>query len=441
MASFSCSPRNNNSPLLNLIDQGLTDELARQCDYHWQEFKLGPGRTIYFFAWQILMGNVSCDAVHHHANGDFSGEAYCMARQRLPMKVFTAVSDRIIETLLARGDDDQSQWRGHRVYRMDGSSAQVQDSPSLRKHFGCSAKQKPGCGYPTAHLLLLTGPGGVGRELICSPLRTGDMTHAASTHACLQPGDLLLGDGQFGGWGHLLHLGNQQLHGLFPMHHSRRRSWGRKGDHGSHRRFVRTLGYRDQLMEYRKPTQRPKWMTPKQFAAAPEWLLVREIEREIRVNGVRRKIVVVTTLLDPKAYPAKELVRLLGERWLIETQLKSMKTTMSMEQLHCKTVEGVLKELKMYLIVYNLVRLLILNAAEQQGVPRERISFADALARLRHGSILVLCVALEVVPLRAGRAEPRVVKRRPKAYPRMTKPRNVLRKLLRKAGGKSKVSA
>jgi hypothetical protein len=432
MASVACPPIANKSNASSLIDQKLTDELARQCGYRWREVKLGPGQTLHHFGWQILMGNVTCDAVGHHANGGFTAAAYCQARQRLPMEVLSAVSDRIIATLLARFKSPQSQWHGHRVFRIDGSSAMMPDSPALRAHFGCSSKQKPGCGYPTTHLLLLTGPGGVALDLICSPLRTGDMTHAAKTHLRLEPGDLLLGDGQFGGWGHLHHLSGQQLHGLFPAHHSRKIAWGRNGDHGCNRRFVRTLGYRDQLVEYRKPAKRPTWMTAGQFAAAPEWLLVRELQREVRVGGVRRKMIVVTTLLDPQAYPAKQVVRLLGERWLIETQLRSMKTTMGMERLRCQTVEGVRKELLMYMIVYNLVRLLILEAAERQKVPPERISFADALARLRHGSAQVAWVDLEVVPLRPDRVEPRVVKRRPKAYPFMTKPRQVLREQIRR---------
>ena len=87
------------------------------------------------------------------------------------------------------------------MYRIDGSGTSLPDSAEVRLHFGCSGVQKPGCGYPTTHLLLLTGPGGAAMEAICSPLRTGDMTHASKTHAQLRPGDLLLGDSQFGGWG------------------------------------------------------------------------------------------------------------------------------------------------------------------------------------------------------------------------------------------------
>lgn len=422
------------STIADLLDQQAFQEICQEQNYHWRQQKLGPGETMRHFAWQILMGNVTCDAVGHHANGAFTSAAYCQARQRLPLSALREFSDRIGRLVVAQACRGRSKaehlWRGHRVWRLDGSGTQLPDSAEVREYFGCSGKQKPGCGYPTAHLLLLTGAAGAGMKMICSPLRTADMAHAARMNECLQAGDVLLGDGLFGGWGHLQQLQRQQLHGVFPAHHSRKIGWGRNAEHGPNRRFLKTLGYRDQLVEYRKPQQRPAWMDKQTFTEAPQWLTVREIKRWVTVGGVRRQIIIVTTLLDPRKYPAKQLVKLLATRWLIETQLRSLKTTMGMEQLKCQTVEGVLKEVLMYLIVYNLLRLLMLQAARRQGVPLERVSFADALARLRWGDLNELGVNLEVVPLREGRIEPRVVKRRGKAFARMTQPRHKLRQQL-----------
>jgi hypothetical protein len=463
------------------VDAEAVEGLCDDAGYHWRAGKLGPGRTMQLFAWQIQQGNVTCDAVHHHANGEFSPEAYCMARQRVPLVVVERLSQRIALLVLRRagqrgakrvGCDEREgdrmaepRWRGLRVFRIDGTGLQLPDAPEVRAYFGCSGRQRPGCGYPTMHVLMLTGPGGVAVEAIGSPLRTGDMTHtAAATARHLRPGDVVLGDRLFGGWGHLWHLQQQRLHGVFPAHHSRRIAWGRRGDHGQNRRFVRSMGYRDQIVEYRKPSQRPAWMPAEQFAQADGWIRVREIKRVVKVGGVRREVTVVTTLLDAAAYSAGAVVKLLAERWLIETQLRSMKTTMGMERLRCQSVDGVRKELLMYLIVYNLVRLLIIEAAERQGVAIDRISFTDGLMRQRHGNSgnngsgnsgrrCCYCgcccnavgvgsdggedppmnwVDLKVVPLRPGRLEPRVIKQRPKAFPRMTRPRNVLRAALKK---------
>lgn len=387
MASVACRCVQDKSAALKLLDQQVVEEICRQKGYRWREVKLPPGRTAACFGWQVLMGNVPCDAVAHHEDGDFTGEAYCMARQRLP------------------------------------------DSPQVRKHFGCSGKQKPGCGYPTAHVLLLCGPGGVAVDAICSPLRTGDMTHAAQTHKHLQEGDLLMGDRLFGGWGHLHVLQSQKLDGLFPAHHTRKIGWGAKAECGQSRRFVRSLGYYDQLVQYRKPRQRPKWMTAEQFASAPQWITVREVRRRVWVGGVRRLVTLVTTLSDAGKYPAKQLVKLLGKRWTIELNLRSLKTAMGLEKLRCRSIQGIKKELAMYLIVYNLVRLRMLKAAARQRVPLARISFTDALDCLRYGR--VEDVKLQVNPERPGRAEPRSVKSRGKAFPKMTKPRPQLRRELK----------
>ena len=107
-----------------------------------------------------------------------------------------------------------------------------------------------------------------------------------------------------------------------------------------------------------------------------------------------------------------------------------------MEVLHCHSVEGVLEELAMFALVYNLVRLVMLEAARRQEVPVERISFLDALRWLRTARPGLPLPQLVVLPDRPDRREPRVVKRRPKQYDRMTKPREQLQKNLRKKEGK-----
>jgi len=103
---------------------------------------------------------------------------------------------------------------------------------------------------------------------------------------------------------------------------------------------------------------------------------------------------------------------------------------MGLEVLHCKTVEGVTKELYMFTIVYNLVRLVMLEASRRQQVPLERISFVDALRWLRDTPTGELLTQLVINPLRPNRIEPRVLKRRMKEYTLMKKPRPQLRKAL-----------
>jgi hypothetical protein len=138
----------------------------------------------------------------------------------------------------------------------------------------------------------------------------------------------------------------------------------------------------------------------------------------------------VTTLVNRRRYAQRALARLYGLRWSVETNLKHLKQTLGLDVLRCQTVPGVLKELLLFVTVYNLVRRVMRTAARRQGVPCERISFIDALRWLKEARAGDELPRLKVVPERPGRAEPRVCKRRPKQFPLMKKPRRVLRQAL-----------
>ena len=129
-------------------------------------------------------------------------------------------------------------------------------------------------------------------------------------------------------------------------------------------------------------------------------------------------------------YCVADLAELYRQRWQVETSLAHLKTTMQMDVLHCKTVPGVLKELTVFAIVYNLVRLVMWQSATLQHTAVERISFLDALRWLSAPSTGMPLVALMVNPARPHRVEPRVKKRRPKSFPFMIKPRQALRQQL-----------
>ena len=162
------------------------------------------------------------------------------------------------------------------------------------------------------------------------------------------------------------------------------------------------------------------------FAALPASIPLRQMHYHVRRSGFRtRAITVVTTLLDAERYPAEELAELYLRRWHIETCFRHLKQTLGMDILHCKTVEGVLKEMQVFLLVYNLVRTVMLEAGHRQGVPPDRVSFADALRWLRHARPGQPLRRLIVNPLRPNRIEPRAVKRRPKEYSRLTIPRRL----------------
>src|SRR5262249_28971926 len=133
-------------------------------------------------------------------------------------------------------------------------------------------------------------------------------------------------------------------------------------------RWLKRLGKHDQLVEYSKPKERPAWLTEEEYAALPETLVVREVRYTIKDRTRRTRVVtLVTTLLDPEEYPAKDLAKLYGLRWGVETNLKHLKQTLHLDVLRCKTVEGVLKELALVVLIYNLVRRGVWGGARRQG--------------------------------------------------------------------------
>jgi hypothetical protein len=192
-------------------------------------------------------------------------------------------------------------------------------------------------------------------------------------------------------------------------------------------RWLTRLGPHDQLVEWFRSVAVPDWMSAKSFAALPATLRVRELQYTLARPGFRvRCVTLVTTLLDAQVYTKQHLAEVYGLRWTIETGFDHLKTTMNMNVLRCQTVEGVMKELTIFLLVYNSVRMTMCEAARRQGVPPERISFVDALRWLATARVGDSLPELVVNPLRPGRLEPRAVKRRRKHYPLLNKPRHVL---------------
>ena len=416
-------------------------EACRQVGHTWRERELGPAHTIWAFLLQVLHGNTACAHVVRLARLTCSAAAYCGARARLPLAVYQRILQQTSQA--ARQSFREPLWRGHRTFYVDGTGFSMPDTKKLREHFGQSGAQRAGCGFPVAHLLaMFDAATGLLVKMMAAPLRTHDLAQVAHFHPELRPGDILVGDTAFASYVHLALLLRAKLQGVFPAHQRTLVSFRRdrklvgKRPAGTqatraNSRLVRKLGRYDQIVQYLKPPQCPRWMTAEPYAMLPQMLEVRELRYWTRQRGFRTRVVtLVTTLLDAELYPLEELAALYGRRWEVETNFAHLKTTMRMDVLHCQTVQGVLKELIMFALVYNLARLVMLAAAREQHVSPQRLSFVDALRWLAAACEHRTELELLVNPQRAGRFEPRVKKRRPKQYGLMRQPRCQLRQQL-----------
>jgi hypothetical protein len=423
-----------------LSEEHLT-RICRESGATWRNRTLTPVITVYVFLLQILHGNTAMTNLPRLSGKRFTPAAYCQARKRLPL---AALRRLLYETglPLRAGAHAQTHWLGHRTWLVDGSSCSMPDTPGLQKRFGQPTGQKPGCGFPVAHLLVLfDAASGRLLDVLASSWRIADLTRVAELQGYFQPGDVLVADRGFCSYAHLASLAQQGVHTVLRMKRSQivdfrphRPAARNESDRGRPRSvWLDRCGYHDQLVLWRRPETLSRTMTPAQHAALPPYVVVRELRYRVRIPGFRvQQVTLATTLWNAQRYPASALAELYRQRWQVETNLKYLKRTLGLAVLKSETPDGVEKEILVFALVYNLVQSAMAAAAARQGVPRERISFVDALRHLRWPLAATAPPDLWVNPLRPNRYEPRVRKRRPPGYSLMTQPRAKLRQALRK---------
>jgi Transposase DDE domain len=430
-----------------LSEEHLT-RVCREAGATWRQRTLTPVVTIYVFLLQVLHGNTAMTNLPRLSGKRFTPAAYCQARQRLPLAALRRLLQEIgVPSRAGAGPGSSAAgaalWRSHRTWLIDGSSCSMPDTPALQKRFGQPSGQKRGCGFPVAHLLVLfDAASGRLRDVRVSSWRINDLTRVAELHRWLAPGDVLVADRGFCSYAHLARLSQQGVHVVLRMRRSQivdfrphrpgaRTNW----DTGRPRStWLARCGYHDQLVLWQRPQTVSRTMTPAQHAALPAYVVVRELRYRVGSPGFRtRQVTLATTLLDPDRYPAAAVAELYRQRWQVETNLRHLKQTLGLGVLKSATVAGVEKEILIFALVYNLVQSVMAAAAAAQGVPRERISFLDALRHLRWPLAATAPPPVWVNPRRPDRYEPRVRKRRPPEYSLMTQPRATLRQALRRS--------
>lgn len=362
--------------------------------------------------------------------------AYSKARQRLPESVLQRLVPEVAESL-EQQVPQRAQWCGRRVRVCDGTTVLMSDSAANQAEYPQHHNQKPGCGFPIAKLVvifsLLTG------AVVAASIASFDWSEIVMSrllYSDLDPEDVLLADQAYGSFVDLASVQQQGADAVFRKHHARQTDF-RRG---------KKLGIGDHLVVWHKPKQCPQHMSESEFAAIPSTMRVREVCLRLHRQGFRdQSIIVVTTLLDAKRYSARQLTELYGRRWqATEVNLRHLKTTLKMEMLTAKTPEMVRKEIWTHLFAYTLLRTLMWQAAfASQRIPfqlslqgaRQQFNhmltlLATTIAksfRQRLYQVLLKQIATDLLPVRPHRSEPRVVKRRPKPFPRMQQPRSVLK--------------
>ena len=197
-------------------------------------------------------------------------------------------------------------------------------------------------------------------------------------------------------------------------------------------------------------------MSEELYALMPETIRMREIIRRINKPGYRvKELVIATTLLDAQEYQADEMVELYSKRWQVELDIRSLKVTLGMSDLRCKTPFMVEREIWAHLLAYNLIRKVGAQVAQQMKAAPRSVSFTATKQAILGGwqaatslqgadyvrvaKVMLKMLRKQKVGHRPGRCEPRAVKVRPKPQKWLTEPRQEARaKLLQgKSPGES----
>jgi hypothetical protein len=349
--------------------------------------------------------------------------SYCKARQRLPVEMITELT-RCTAQLVGEQLPPHWHWNGRPVKLVDGTTVTMPNTPENQSVYPQLSEQEPGLGFPICRMVgVVCLASGCVIDAAMGPYKgkgADEQTLLRGLLDSFESGDIVVGDAYFSSYFLLSELMARGIDAVFEQYGARRKSTDfRKGE---------KLGAKDHLIIYTKPKKKLGWMTDEYYRLAPETLTIRELK-------VGKKIL-VTTLLSTKEASKHSLKKLYKDRWHVELDLRNIKTTMGMETFSCKSPEMVEKEMWVYLLAYNLVRLVMAQSAVIVDIVPREISFKHSLqlwqAYRQLGSSddseslagLCLLIAEITVGNRPGRIEPRAVKRRPKPFPLLTKPRD-----------------
>ena len=424
MATFSAALRHVKEHLDRLVPEQEVSRLCRDLGHRWRERVLGPAVTVQLFLLQLL-AKVSMRGVGRVAELSVTAQAVCAAKMRLPLTLLMELVRRSAPASAEGGGT--TTWRGLQVYVADGTGVLGQDVAPVARRYGKAKNQRgTGRGYPNPKLLALFDlEGGFVQRIIALPWHRQEFTCLARLFKAVARGALLLGDRGLVSFAHLALLLGQGAHGCFRL--SRGQVVFGRGR--ASRRRVRPLGRQDVLVRWQSG-QRPGWMSKTRWAAlAGQELTLRQIAFRVRRPGFRTHWAwIVTTLCDPVAYPAQELVELYGKRWQVEVCFRDLKRTLDMSPLSAKTLAGTRKEILAFVLLYNLIRGVMGRAATRQGVAANRVSFVDALRWLLWGTPGTPPPALAVNPVRRRSCPPRRVKSKGYQFPPLNAPRSELAK-------------
>jgi hypothetical protein len=347
-----------NLPFTDVLTEETIAQALQAINLCWLDRVFSPLVTLWVFLGQVLSADHSCRAAvarlmaHRIARGQkpcsAKTGAYCQARNRLPEKFFSAMACSVGRDLDSRAEH-RWLWKGRRVYMFDGTTVNMPDTGENQGAFPQVYNQKPGLGFPIARVgaIISLACGAILHLGVCqyAGKGQGEVSLLRQLWDILRAGDVLLTDRLQANWANIVFLQERGLELVSRLNKAHRTADFRRG---------KRLDHQDHIIRWYKPTSIRSLNRP-MYQSMPEFITIREAKIQVAQPGFRTKaIVIVTTLLDPKQTTRDDLASLYRARWNNELDLRSIKTTMQMHDLRCKTPELVRKEIWTHVLAYNL---------------------------------------------------------------------------------------
>jgi putative transposase len=414
-----------------------------------------PAVTTWAFLSQVIGTDKSCRAAAlrvlnlsvEQQRGRCSTDTglYCRARGKPPASLWRRLTYETADQL-ERAIPAHWLWKGRHVHIADGTTMTLPDTEANQAAYPQPPGQKPGLGFPMIRMVVLLSLATAAVSGMAfgryEGKGTGEPALLRQLLHRLAAGSVLLADCCYCSYFMVALLVARGVDVVVRQHQNRDTDF-RRGER---------LGVDDHLVVWTRP-ECPDWMDQETYQRMPETLTVREVRKQVDTPGSRvDELVVVTTLVDPLVYSRDEVLDLFHDRWHVELDLRSIKVTLDLERLRCKTPAMVEKELWATLLGYTLVRKVSSQAALLAGKHPRQISFKASLQTVREswgsmtygreacrrllGESLLGTLGQEQVGDRPDRCEPRAVKRRPKKQKLLTVPRQEARARLLRGGGR-----
>ena len=436
-------------PFQDILSQDMIEQTLKDMNIEYRQRLYDPIITLWAFICQVLDDDKSCSKAVSRINALLADRynklpsadtgAYCKARKRLNLSFIISLLKQTGQALHHK-PTDKYLWCNKRVFLIDGSSLSMADTQENKQKYSQQENQHEYVGFPVARIVAIfcLHTGAIIDAAIDS-LSFQEITLFRRLYPHLKPGDVALGDRAFGSYADICLLLHRGVDSVFRIHASR------KVDFSKGKSLSNQTGHYDHIVYWNRPKAGTLSLEPQLYEQLPDRIELRELRFYIHIKGFRTKVVtLVTTLLDHKTYTYEDLAQLYGYRWQVEIDLRHLKTTMKMDFIKAKSPQMVEKEFYVHLLAYNLIRSVLWDTCiiyeissltlSFKGAIQYILSFLPLLAILENRFAIYMkmlsLIAQTKLPERPFRIEPRVIKKRPKAFPMMKRPRQELRQQL-----------